>query len=193
MSAPLARGTKVIEIHAISELDRRALRLALDFLARHLSWVHAHLARVTDRIVVSSAPCPTAWGCVNDRAPFTIYVARAPHAIAVRELILTIAHEAWHVDLDEHGRWYVRHKHTCRADACSLPHERAMDPVYIFEDAIRPLVVEGLAREGIHGDTVAPVYEPTSQPTVSSPWPVVGAALLAAIGGFAIGTAVASK
>lgn len=191
MSHQFATG-QCVAVRAATLEAQSAILWALAFIQAHLPSEAAHIARVAREIRHDPSPCPSAWGCVAPHSPWVIHIAPDPARVELVELVLTILHEAKHADVDSLGRWYIRDAHDCQGVRCSDPAVRAVDPVYAYEDRMRPVVVASIRAMGLDPLMSAPVHAsiPTASPGLAPPakssswgfFAVVGALALVAGG-----------
>ena len=146
-----------------------ALQWAMDFLSRHAPEQYDHLQRTVAEVVFAPAICGEGtWGCVRADHPWTVYLAQAPERIASIELLLTLAHEGFHIRIGPHGE-YQMFPHRCSDGACSNSLERDRDPVYGLEKILRPKLEAALRAEGLQPHLAAPVPRPVL-PSQRSGW-----------------------
>lgn len=168
--------------NTLTDAGRASLDWARRFMERHEPEQHAHLARVAHRIIVDPALCGAgAWGCVRSDHPWTIILGRPPESMPCIELLLTLAHEGFHIRPGPQGQFWI-FPHRCSDSACSNPYERAVDPVYGIERVLRPRIEAALRAEGL--DPLKPPPLPAAlRRTPRSPWRIAleAAALTAGV------------
>ncbi len=82
--------------------------------------------------------------------------AQPPETMPSIELLLTLAHEGFHIRVGPRGEYQV-FPHRCSDGACSNPYERDRDPVYGLEKILRPKLEAALYAEGLQPTLPAPV------------------------------------
>lgn len=180
-----------MQAHNFTPQGLAALEWALAFLARHAPEQRDHLQRVATRISFDPAMCgERAWGCVRGDRPWTIFLAQPPETMPSIELLLTLAHEGFHMRVGPRGEYQV-FPHRCSDGACSNPLERDRDPIYGLEKILRPKLEAALYAEGLQAHLPAPVPRPAPRQPRSGWWEVLEAvAVTTLVVGVGVGAVV---
>ena len=156
----------------ISVAGVEAIRAVVAALSEHAPHLLGHFDRAVVEVHLAPHRCPPgSAACVRADLLRVVLLAQAPEHVPMAELGVNLLHEARHLRQAADGSWHI-YKHHCSDPLCLRPAERAADPIYRADAALRPHIEHALRRAGYAPEKpyLAPAVEPAPAPTVPNPW-----------------------
>jgi hypothetical protein len=137
---------QALPIYNMTAADVPILEEALRLLGSYVRQDYVSVMVKLEGVAYGAQTCgPNALACVGGNRGRVATLAHRPSKIGTIETAVLLRHEAHHIVLLDDGGYGI-FPHTCFD--CSNPFERAYDPIYTQDEAVRACLVECVRAEG---------------------------------------------